>query len=159
MFLLEITLFCLEFCEECTCTNCTCIASITMIKLLIYVIQGCTQCTGMKNIFAQSIQSVRLSVHSSALGPPTHSSASEYCSAPLGPRGRHTRWGRGDWGGPNSDEETDSLVIYVYYNRSTHRWDSTYFLISKRESSQFITYILISEREASQLIANIFISK
>jgi hypothetical protein len=55
------------------------------------------------------IQSTRLSIYSSELDPPPH---------PFGSRGGHTRCrGRG-WGGSNSDGETDSTILYVYYNPS-----------------------------------------
>jgi hypothetical protein len=36
----------------------------------------------------------------------------------LGPRGRHNRL-RGRGWGPDTDEGTDTLVLYVYYNHST----------------------------------------
>jgi hypothetical protein len=50
----------------------------------------------------QSIQSARLSVQSSALGPPTRSPASECCSLQ---GGRHTRLRERGWRGPDSDEK------------------------------------------------------
>jgi hypothetical protein len=64
----------------------------------------------------QSIQSARLSFQSSQLGP---SPARECCSSSLWVQGgRQTRLrGRG-WGGPNSEEGTEDLVLYLYYNSS-----------------------------------------
>jgi hypothetical protein len=51
------------------------------------------------------------------IGPP-HPQAS-VAPPPLGPRGE-THWLAGEGvGGPNSNEGTDTLVLYVYYNPST----------------------------------------
>jgi hypothetical protein len=53
------------------------------------------------------------------IGPPTPSSASECCSPPLSPRGEtHLLVGEGV-GRPNSNEGSDTLVLYVHYNPST----------------------------------------
>jgi hypothetical protein len=70
-----------------------------------------------EGVYAQSIQSARLSVQSSELGSPTPSSASGGCTPP--PPGDTLDWGEGVVG-PNSDEGTDTLVLYVYYNPSTN---------------------------------------
>jgi hypothetical protein len=67
---------------------------------------------------SQSIRSARPSVPSSELGPTTPSSASE-CVSPLGPGGSNTRLREEGVGGPNSDEGTGTLVIYVYPNPFT----------------------------------------
>jgi hypothetical protein len=49
------------------------------------------------------------------IGSPTPSLASKYCPPPLGPRKEtHSLAG----GGGISDEGTDTLVLYVYYNPS-----------------------------------------
>ncbi len=58
-----------------------------------------------------------MSVPSSELGPPTPSLASECGSTPRTKvEGRQTRLpGGGCWGGPNSDEGTETLVLYVFY--------------------------------------------
>jgi hypothetical protein len=69
----------------------------------------------------QSIQSARLSVQSSELGPPTPSPASECCSPFLGPRRETNSLAGEEVEGPNPDEGTDTLVLYVYYNLSTHK--------------------------------------
>ncbi len=73
----------------------------------------------LKSPFAlQSIQSARFSVQSSELGPPlTHKRVLP--PPPLGLRGRDTLPCGEGGGGPNSDEGTDTLVLYVYYNPST----------------------------------------
>jgi hypothetical protein len=70
------------------------------------------------------LQSVRLSVPSSELGQPTPSPTRECCSPPpVEPRGEtHSLAGEGV-GGPNSDEGTATLVLYVYYNPSTAQRD------------------------------------
>ncbi len=52
------------------------------------------------SVKSQIIQSVRLSVQSSELGPPTYSPASKCCYPPLGPRGRHTRLRGSGFGDP-----------------------------------------------------------
>jgi hypothetical protein len=61
-----------------------------------------------------------VSVLLSKLGPSTFSPASE-CGSPKDPRGGcDTLAGRGrGWGGPNFDEGTETLVLYVYYDPST----------------------------------------
>ncbi len=47
--------------------------------------------------------------------PQTPSPASVWCSPPLGPRGETHSLGGEGVRGPNSDEGTDSLVLYEYY--------------------------------------------
>ncbi len=49
---------------------------------------------------------------------PAPSPPSECCS-PLWVHGGDTRLRRKGWGGPNSDEGTDTLALFVYYNSST----------------------------------------
>ena len=65
---------------------------------------------------------LRVSVPSSELGPPTPYTASEV-APPLAPRtqvgGDTFASGGGSVGGPNSDEGKESLVLYVYYNPFT----------------------------------------
>jgi hypothetical protein len=71
------------------------------------------------DLFPQSIQSARLSLQLSELAPPAPSPASEFCPLHMGPMGEpHSLAGEGV-GGPNSNEGTDTLVLYVYYNPST----------------------------------------
>jgi hypothetical protein len=41
------------------------------------------------------------------------------CSTPLGPGGKPHALSWEGVGGPNSDEGTDTLVLYLYYNHST----------------------------------------
>jgi hypothetical protein len=76
-----------------------------------------------KRVLPQSIQSARLSFHSSELAelvpPPPHP------LPPLGPRGETHSLAGGGCGGTNSDEGTDTLLLYVYYNPSTGTQKST----------------------------------
>jgi hypothetical protein len=59
--------------------------------------------------YAQSIQSARLSLPSSELGPSPESG----CCPPFGSKGGDTRW-RGGSGGPNSNKETDTIAaMYI----------------------------------------------
>jgi hypothetical protein len=61
-----------------------------------------------------------MSVPSSELGPSTPSLASK-CGSPPGPKwegGTHSFVGEGVEG-PNSDDVTEIVVLYVYYNPST----------------------------------------
>ncbi len=51
--------------------------------------------------------------------PPTPSPAREIASPPFGSKGGDTLACGGGVGGSNSDEETDSLELYVYNNPST----------------------------------------
>jgi hypothetical protein len=60
----------------------------------------------------QTIQSDRLPVQSSELGPPIPSPAGECCSLSLGPREKTH----------SNSEGTDTLVFCVYYNPSTVRY-------------------------------------
>jgi hypothetical protein len=62
-------------------------------------------------------KSDRLSLQSSALGPPSPSPAGK-CSPPPFGSGGDTLAGAGV-GGPNSDEGTDTVVLQVQYNPST----------------------------------------
>jgi hypothetical protein len=67
------------------------------------------------------IQSARFSFQSPELGPPTPLTASECCSPPFGSKGEDTQARGQRGGGPNSADETDTLVLFVYYNPSTLR--------------------------------------
>ncbi len=68
------------------------------------------------------------------------SSASECCSPSLGPRGEtHSLAGEGV-GGPNSNEGTDTLVLYVYYKLlyvSLWRYTEFYTWQKSRNSVKF----------------------
>ncbi len=58
-----------------------------------------------------------MSVPSSELGPPTPTPQAKVAPPwPLGPKwgGTHSLPGGGGVGGPNSDEGTESLVLYVH---------------------------------------------
>ena len=47
--------------------------------------------------------------------PPPPSPAGEWCPPPLVPGGRaHSIAGKGVWGGPDSDDGTNTEVLYVY---------------------------------------------
>jgi hypothetical protein len=82
----------------------------------------------------------RLSVQSSELGPPqllTHKGV--LLLPPLGPRGEtHSLAGEG-LGGPNSDEGTYTLVLYVYFNPSTDFASSRYVRPIKKNIYSFNT--------------------
>jgi hypothetical protein len=66
----------------------------------------------------QIIESARLSVPSSELRPPHPLTHNPVLPPPLGPRGEtHSLAGEGV-GEHNSDEGTDIVVLYVYYNPS-----------------------------------------
>jgi hypothetical protein len=65
---------------------------------------------------AQSIQSARLSFQSSELDPPPLHPQGSVAPPHFGSNGgKHTSCG----GGPNSDDGTDILVLYVYFNPLT----------------------------------------
>ncbi len=61
-----------------------------------------------------------LSSRQNCMAPPAHSHASESCPRPpFGSKGGDTlAWGKEVVGGANSDEGTDTLVLWVYYNPS-----------------------------------------
>jgi hypothetical protein len=66
---------------------------------------------------AQSIQSARLSFQSPELGPPL--TRKGVAPPPLGTKGGDTLAWEAGGGVPNTDEGTDTQVLYVYYNTST----------------------------------------
>jgi hypothetical protein len=89
-----------------------------MTRPMVWVMDGKVKYR-MTGIRALGIQSTRLSFQSSELGTPTPSPPRECALPPLSPRGEtHSLAGEGV-GGPNSDEGTDNLVLYAYYNPST----------------------------------------
>jgi hypothetical protein len=64
---------------------------------------------------AQSIQSPGLLFSRPNWAPPTPSRQGGVAPPTLGPRGEtHSLAGKG--GGPNSDEEPDTLTLFVYYS-------------------------------------------
>jgi hypothetical protein len=59
------------------------------------------------------------------IGPPTPSPPRESCHPPfVSKRGDTLACGEGGAGGPNYDEGTDTLVLYVYYNPSTLKFST-----------------------------------
>jgi hypothetical protein len=79
----------------------------------------CTNCDGF--LINHRVHSARLSVQSSALGPPTPCPRKRVCLPPtwvLGGGETQSLAGEGV-GGPYSDEGRDTLVSFVYYNHST----------------------------------------
>jgi hypothetical protein len=114
----------------------------TAVAFIPLVQAGCSK--------PQIMQSARFSFRSSELGPPTPLPARECCSSPpppLGQGARHTRLlGRGA-GGPNSDEGTVTLVLYVYYKPSirsklftTEHSGKTFAIF---EQDKFIFYVYV----------------
>jgi hypothetical protein len=84
---------------------------------MVWVMDGKVKYS-MTGIRALGIQSTRLSFQSSELDTPTPSPPRECALPPFGSKGEtHSLAGEGV-GGPNSDEGTDTLVLYAYYNHS-----------------------------------------
>ncbi len=80
------------------------------------------------------MQSARLSVQSSELGPPNPSPAISVVPLPFGSKGGDTLACGG--GGPNSNEGTDTLVLYVHYDPSTVQLLETFFLLGGLDNKQ-----------------------
>jgi hypothetical protein len=77
------------------------------------------------------------------MGPPPHPLTPKPVLLPLPFRfngGRHTRLRERGWGVPNSDEGTDALVLYVYYNPSTGRTHGSFIEILMERKS--LIYLL-----------------
>jgi hypothetical protein len=89
--------------------DCTSMFKYVLRKWLIglYIIRTRTYC------MAQSIKSARLSVQLSEFGPPAspHTQASVAPPQPPWVRNTPARWEGG--GGPNADEGTNTLLLYV----------------------------------------------
>ncbi len=105
----------------------------------------CTFCAILRIVSALSIQSAKLYIQSSELGPvPPY--PQESVTPPLWVQGgRHTRL-RGRGGGPNSDDGTDILVLYVNYNPSTVSyvsWPQSHSPVHTEENRQMTEKINI----------------
>jgi hypothetical protein len=79
--------------------------------------------SNLEAFLTQSIHSVRLFLQSSELGPPPPLTRRRVCTPLWFRRGVIPDCGRGDGGGPNLNEGTDTVVLLVYM----------YFVISQQD--------------------------